>query len=171
MRVDISTLLSNTFIYFGVGFATLSIAHDDYRGLFTIILAGIHFIVGKIVKRFEEPPRTTLSFINGLVLVFITLAIPIQFSDKWITIAWSLEAILLLWMGRSKKIYVFKVLAYPTILLAISSFISYSFWDYLRFEEILSQPFFNQLFLIVSNLTNLFFISFLFSILFFSPNK
>lgn len=147
LRIDISTLLSNTFIYFGVGFATLSIAHDDYRGLFTIILAGIHFIVGKIVKRFEEPPRTTLSFINGLVLVFITLAIPIQFSDKWITIAWSLEAVLLLWMGRSKKIYVYEVLAYPTILLAISSFIVYSFWYRMLLEEIGAKPFFNQLFL------------------------
>ncbi|MEP6361972.1 MAG: DUF2339 domain-containing protein, partial [Balneola sp.] len=89
---------------------------------------------------------TTLNFLNGLVLVFLTLAIPIQFQDKWITMAWSLEALLLVWMGRKKGLKIFEVLSYPVIILAFLGLLGYWF-DFLVFSASSDTlPFINSLF-------------------------
>lgn len=145
--IDISTLLLNTFLYFGIGYATLNVGLEKYHGAFTVLLAIVHLFVGQVIQRYELPTKTTHSFINGIFLVFITLAIPIQFTEKWITIAWSLEALLLLWMGRTKKLVVYEILSYPTIFLASLSLLYYWVWFYLERSSAATYPFINQMFL------------------------
>ncbi len=39
----------------------------------------------------------------GVALAFITLAIPIQFKTNWITIAWAIEGLVILWAGIEIK--------------------------------------------------------------------
>ncbi|MEP0005485.1 MAG: DUF2339 domain-containing protein [Balneola sp.] len=144
--LDISTILTNTFLFFGIGYQTLEFEYEHLHGLFTVLVALIHFLAGRTVKKFELPSPTTLNFLNGLVLVFLTLAIPIQFQDKWITMAWSLEALLLVWMGRKKGLKIFEVLSYPVIILAFLGLLGYWF-DFLVFSASSDTlPFINSLF-------------------------
>ncbi|MEQ9313514.1 MAG: DUF2339 domain-containing protein [Cytophagales bacterium] len=144
--LDISTILTNTFLFFGIGYQTLEFEYEHLHGLFTVLIALIHFLAGRAVKKFELPSPTTLNFLNGLVLVFLTLAIPIQFQDKWITMAWSLEALLLVWMGRKKGLRIFEVLSYPVIILAFLGLLGYWF-DFLVFSASSDTlPFINSLF-------------------------
>lgn len=143
---DVATLLSNTFLYFGIGFSTLNYGLDHLQGLFTILLAGVHFGVGRIIQKYELPSHTIQNLANGLVLVFLTLAIPIQFSDQWIVMAWSLEALLLTWLGRVKRQWIFEVLAYPITILAFLSLLAYWAWYYLTLSSENTLPFANQLF-------------------------
>ncbi|RNC85804.1 MAG: DUF2339 domain-containing protein [Balneola sp.] len=146
--VDISSLLLNSFLFFGVGYVTLDSNLEHFQGLFAVSLALIHFVAGQIVKRFDLPSASLLSFINGLVLVFLTLAVPIQLSDEWVTMAWSLEALLLIWLGRVKGMKVYEALAYPVIFLSTGSLM----WYWIEFQLIDSPPtstlpFFNSLFI------------------------
>lgn len=144
--LDISSILTNTFLFFGIGYQTLEFEYEHLHGLFTVLVALIHFLAGRAVKKFELPSPTTLNFLNGLVLVFLTLAIPIQFQDKWITMAWSLEALLLVWMGRKKGLRIFEVLSYPVIVLAFLGLLGYWF-DFLVFSASSDTlPFINSLF-------------------------
>lgn len=144
--LDISSILTNTFLFFGIGYQTLEFEYEHLHGLFTVLVALIHFLAGRAVKKFELPSPTTLNFLNGLVLVFLTLAIPIQFQDKWITMAWSLEALLLVWMGRKKGLKIFEVLSYPVIVLAFLGLLGYWF-DFLVFSASSDTlPFINSLF-------------------------
>ncbi len=47
----------------------------------------------------ESPARMTqLAFFGGVALFFITLIFPIQFDNQWLTIAWALEGVALLWL-------------------------------------------------------------------------
>jgi len=47
----------------------------------------------------DSPKRMTLlAWFGGTALFFITLIIPIQFSQQWITIGWALEGAALLWL-------------------------------------------------------------------------
>lgn len=147
LSLDISTLLSNTGLYFGLGLETLNHGLEDYQGLFVVIVATIHFAVGRVIRKYELPSHIMQNFVNGLVLIFLTLAIPIQFTDKWITIAWSLESALLLWMGRAKKQAVFEYLAYPLMIFTVLSFIGYMFWFNWGFNSKETLPFINQLML------------------------
>ncbi len=144
--LDISSILTNTFLFFGIGYQTLEFEHEHLHGLFTVLVALIHFLAGRAVKKFDLPSPTTLNFLNGLVLVFLTLAIPIQFQDKWITMAWSLEALLLVWMGRKKGLRIFEVLSYPVIVLAFLGLLGYWF-NFLVFSASPDTlPFINSLF-------------------------
>ncbi len=145
--LDISAILANTFLFFGIGYRILDFDYAQFHGVFTVLIAFVHFSAGQIIKRFELTNALSIpNFINGLVLVFLTLAIPIQFQDQWITMAWSLEALLLIWMGRKKELRVFETLAYPVIVLAFLSLLGY--WiDFNVFNDSdQTLPFINSLF-------------------------
>src|SRR5277367_524195 len=69
--------------------------------------------------------RFTLSFVlffvAGLVLVFLTLAVPIQLEGNWVTIIWAGEATLLFWIGRSRNFPTYEKLSYALIVLTFIS--------------------------------------------------
>ena len=143
---DISTLLINTFVYFGLAYKTLDYEYGQYHGLFTVLVAAIHFTAGRIVKHFDPSSPTPLNLINGLVLVFLTLAIPIQFQDQWITMAWSLEALLLLWLGRVKGMKIYEALSYPVMVLAFFALIGEWGRQFIVSGSSNTLPFINSLF-------------------------
>lgn len=143
---DISTLLINTFLYFGLIYKTLDYEYSQYHGLFTVMVAAIHFAAGRIVRYFDSSSPTPLNLINGLVLVFLTLAIPIQFQDQWITMAWSLEAVLLLWLGRVKRMKIYETLSYPVMVLAFFGLIGEWGRHFIFSGSSSTLPFINSLF-------------------------
>jgi len=124
-RGDIILLLLNSFIFYGLGYSiwtghTLGI---HVLGLFTIFNALIHFLVSLLIKRIKLADRNLFNFILGLVLVFIAIAIPVQLNGNWVTILWAAQALVLLWLGRTRKIPVFEILSYPIMLFAFVSYI------------------------------------------------
>jgi hypothetical protein len=47
----------------------------------------------------DHPKRLTqLAWFGGVALFFITLIFPVQFDRQWITVAWALEGVALLWL-------------------------------------------------------------------------
>ncbi len=120
---DIILLLANSFIFYGVGFAVLS-AHatgSQYLGLFTLGNALIHFIVSAIIFRQNLSDKNLIHLVSGLVLVFITIAIPVQWDGNWVTLLWAGEAALLFWIGRTKNAPIYEKLSYPLMALAFLS--------------------------------------------------
>jgi uncharacterized membrane protein len=59
--------------------------------------------------------------VSGLVLVFITIAIPVQLDGNWVTLLWAGEAALLFWIGRTKNVPVYEKLSYLLMILAFIS--------------------------------------------------
>jgi hypothetical protein len=55
------------------------------------------------------------------VIVFVTIAIPVQLEGNWITFFWSVEALLLFWTGRTKNSLPYEILSYPLMVLAMLS--------------------------------------------------
>jgi uncharacterized membrane protein len=55
------------------------------------------------------------------VLVFLTLAVPVQLEGTWVTVVWAAEAAVLFWIGRTKHFPVYERLSYPLVLLAFVS--------------------------------------------------
>src|SRR5690606_36307489 len=96
---DITLLLSNTFLYFSAGMAILSNdLGNDYRGLFTVLLAIFNFSFAYSLYRKASVDRHLVFMLIGLVLTFISLAAPIQLEGNYITLFWAAEAVLLLWL-------------------------------------------------------------------------
>jgi phage shock protein PspC (stress-responsive transcriptional regulator) len=120
---DILLLLFNSFIFYGFGYAILD-GHEigsQLLGLFTLGNGILHFIVGLIIYRQKLGDKNLFYFVAGLVLVFITIAIPVQLDGNWVTLLWVGEAALLFWIGRTKNIPVYENISYPLMALALIS--------------------------------------------------
>lgn len=122
-KSDVILLLANSFICYGFGYAILEpdAIGSQLLGLFTLGHALVHFAVSTLVYRRRLADRKVFFLVAGLVLVFITLAIPVQLNGMWVTVLWSVEAALLFWIGRMKNSPVYEKLSYPLMLLAFIS--------------------------------------------------
>jgi uncharacterized membrane protein len=120
---DIIFLLSNSFIYFGIGYSLLAQNHDAYLGLFTVFNAVINFAVARFIFTKKLGDSSLFYLIIGLVLTFITIAIPIQLEGNWVTLVWLAEAVLLFWLGTRQKVKTYINLAYPIMILAFISLV------------------------------------------------
>ncbi len=121
--VDIVLLLINSFIFYGVGYALLAneSKYEQILGLYTLINAIIHFIIGSIIYKQKLADRNLFYFVIGLVLLFITIAIPVQLDGNWVTLLWVGQAALLYWIGKTKKVPAYEILSYPLMILAFFS--------------------------------------------------
>jgi uncharacterized membrane protein len=122
---DILLLLANSFIFFGIGFAVLTKHNsgEHLLGLFTLCNAIVHFLVAVIIYKNKLADRNLFYLVAGLVLVFITIAIPVQLDGNWVTLLWAGEAALLFVIGRTQKVVAYEILSYPLMLLACISII------------------------------------------------
>ncbi len=121
LKTNSSLLLSNSFIFYGIGCAILSRNHEEYLGLFTLCNAIVHSIVSILIYKRNLADKNIFYLISGLVLIFITITIPVQLDGNWVTLLWVSESALLFWIGRTKKVSVYELLSYPMMILAFFS--------------------------------------------------
>ncbi|MDB5283882.1 MAG: hypothetical protein JWO06_2957, partial [Bacteroidota bacterium] len=120
---DVMLYLLNSFIFYGLGYASLS-DHPTGKqllGLFTLANAVVHFAASVAIYRNKLADRNLFYLVSGLVLVFITIAIPVQLDGNWVTLLWAGEAAILFWIGRTRKVTFYEMLSYPLMLLALFS--------------------------------------------------
>jgi len=122
---DIFLLLANSFIFYGLGYSILKGNETGAHllGLFTICNAVLHFAVSVVIYKQKLADRNLFYFVAGLVLAFITIAIPVQLDGNWVTLLWAFEAALLFWIGRTKNVYFYEALSYVLMILAFISIV------------------------------------------------
>jgi uncharacterized membrane protein len=154
---DIALILSNSFIFYGLGYGSIS-DHTNgefFLGLFTAFNAVTHFVVCLVLYYKLRQVRDVFYFVAGMVLTFLTLAVPVQLEGNWVTAIWAMEAVLLFWIGRHKKFPVYEILSYPLIALAVLSLLHdwseltfiYNDYYYYSDSEVTFGPFINVYFL------------------------
>ena len=120
--LDVISIVSNSFIFFGLGYATLNHeATKDYLGIFTVVNALVHFVFAYIVFKNKLLDRKLFYLLIALVLSFITIAVPVQLEGNWVTLFWATEAVLLFSIGRYKAVRFYEWLGYIMILFSIFS--------------------------------------------------
>jgi uncharacterized membrane protein len=154
--LDVFLILSNSFIFYAIGYAILSSTTWGYEflGLFTLGNAVLHFGVSLFIYQQKLADRNLFYLITGLVLVFITMAIPVQLDGYWVTIMWACEAALLFWIGRTKQVSFYEYFSYPLILLSFLNMIFLWGGNYTYSPELPTLPIFN-----VNFLTNVIFLA------------
>lgn len=126
-----------------------------YRGLAILILAIINAIVLIVVFRQMDKNRNLIYLMIGVVISLISIAIPVQLEGYVITIFWSVEAVLLLWLWHKSKI---KVIYLGYVVVGIVSLISivldyivrYPMLEYGIYTEIFNKLFLTGLVFIVA---------------------
>ena len=150
---NIIILLLNSFIFYGLGYAIINDLENgaELLGLFTLGNALIHFIVSAVIYKQKLADRNLFYLVSGLVLVFITLAVPVQLNGNWVTLIWIGEAALLFWIGITKKVAVYEKLSYILMVIAVISLLQdwsyfYQSYYYNTVNQIIT-PIFNIMFL------------------------
>ncbi len=135
-KEDIVLLLANSFLFYGTFYAVLN-THPigkQLLGLFTLCNAMVHLVVCVVIYKQKLADRNLFYLVAGLVLIFITIAIPVELDGNWVTLLWAFEAALLFWIGRTKNASFYEKLSYPLLLLAFFSIFHNWIIAYFNFE-------------------------------------
>ncbi len=103
---DLILMIVNAVIYVGASYLLLSghPVYKDWVGFFAFAVAAFYVILAYLAfSRADKDFRLTL-FLGAIGLVLLTIALPLQIrsmelSGNWITIAWAVEGLVLLWLG------------------------------------------------------------------------
>lgn len=107
--LELSLLLSNTFLFFSAGLYLLSSPHlVDFKGVFTIVIGMFNLGFAYPLYKRGDTDKNLIFMLIGLVLTFISLAAPIQLSGHYITLFWAAEMVLLLWLSQKSGIKLIK---------------------------------------------------------------
>jgi uncharacterized membrane protein len=122
---DIYLLLSNAFVFYAMGYAIMEdhASLQDSKGLFTVVNALIHFGISLLLRKMKLADRALYYLVLGLVIVFLAIAVPIQFDGNWVTLLWTAEAVLLFIIGRARRVAAYEKLAVPLTILAVGSLV------------------------------------------------
>ena len=123
--IDIFLLLANSFIFYGIGYSILKTndTGEHLLGMFTVVNALIHFGVVMVIKSQKLADRNLFYLVAGLIIVFITIAVPVQLDGNWVTLLWAGEAALLCWIGLTRNVRFYEILAYILVVLAFASIV------------------------------------------------
>jgi hypothetical protein len=153
LKGDIIMIILNSTIFYAICYNMLD-RHTigvHYLGLFTVATGVIHFIVSVILFKTKLADRNLFYLTSGMVLGFITIAIPVQLEGTWVTLLWGVEAAILFWIGRTKSVSIYERLSYPVMVISLVSLINdwitnYDFYAYNNpfvHYEISQTPFWN----------------------------
>ena len=162
--LEISMLLSNTFLYYSAGMYILNSEHGDvFKGLFTACIGVFNFAFAYFLYKNTKVDRTLVFLLIGLVLTFISLAAPIQLEGNYITLFWAAECVLLLWLSQQSGIRLMKIASVIVMALMMISLIMDWTIIYQLDEENILRIIFNKGFVtsLVSIASMLLFIHFL----------
>ncbi|MFH1228662.1 MAG: DUF2339 domain-containing protein [Planctomycetota bacterium] len=96
---DLLLLIGVPGIYYGASLGLLWSGYRDYMGLFTLLMTGLYMLLARLAQSRNREDKYLVLLLLGIALTFLTLVIPIQLSHKWITIAWTVQAAALIWIG------------------------------------------------------------------------
>jgi uncharacterized membrane protein len=97
---DLILAALNAACYFAASYDLAAAHYHDWMGLFAVVLALAHL---GLARELRANARAAMLY-AGVALTFTTLAIPIQFDQYRVTMAWALEAAALAWIaGRTRE--------------------------------------------------------------------
>lgn len=110
--------------YFMVSYNLLTPQYNDFMGFFAALLALWYLFLAYIGYEIHKSDANLVNTLAGTAIVFLTVAIPLQFEGTWITIAWGVEAFFLTWIAfmlgsRALRLFGLGVLAVALVRLFV----------------------------------------------------
>lgn len=96
---DLSLFFVDTLVYAVVGHSLIQPLLGKYPGIFPIALFAFFVLVTVAVHTFTSKNAVLKLSALGLSILFLTISIPIQLHQRWITLALSMEAAILCTLG------------------------------------------------------------------------
>ena len=98
-KVDLALITLNAAAYYGISYWLI---YDEYRpwmGALTASLGAFYALLAVGCRWRGEAQFNLTLFAAGLAVVLAVLAVPIQLGGRWISVAWGVEGLILVWMS------------------------------------------------------------------------
>ena len=116
---DMSLMSLNATWFFAL---TVALLWEGYEIWFGLIALGMALFYGltafAAMKRSGAPPQIAL-FALPIAVIFLTIAIPLQVSGLWVTVAWAAQGAALIWVGFLLDQRLVRVLGLGDLALAV----------------------------------------------------
>jgi len=102
--LELIGMFTNVAIYFiTTYFLIRNLYPREYAAIVTLGLSAFYAagIVCLIKRKIED--KALMVFLTGFTSFFVTITIPLLLSDKWLTSAWAIQALIFLWMSSKLK--------------------------------------------------------------------
>jgi hypothetical protein len=99
----LAAVLAGVPFFFLARDAMMQAGWENVIGILPVVQAGLMGLLVLRLLAIEPPGKRTLgrlALAAGAALAFITVAVPLQLENEWITIGWALEAAALSWLYR-----------------------------------------------------------------------
>jgi uncharacterized membrane protein len=96
---DLTLIFMNGAVYFLWTYSLLQSKYFDYLGLYAVLMAAVYVALGSVAHRRSRQDNLLFLIFLSMALTCLTLAIPIQLKQNWITVGWAVEAVILTWIG------------------------------------------------------------------------
>lgn len=135
---EIAMVFINAFLYFGTTYKLLAEPYRPYLGLFAVLMSAFYVGFGYLAYSRDREDNYLIVTFLGLASLFLTLAIPIQLDQHWVTMGWAVEGVVLVWIGLRAESFLTRVAAAVVFLIAALHWFAFDAAEFGYFE---GQPF------------------------------
>ncbi len=97
---DLALIIFNGLLFFGEAIAVLRTeVSRNLLGFFAIFMAFIYLVIAQLAFLQRREDRNLILTHIGLGMLFLTIAVPIQLRQNWISLTWAMQALVLVWLG------------------------------------------------------------------------
>ncbi|HET9854721.1 MAG TPA: DUF2339 domain-containing protein [Methylomirabilota bacterium] len=98
-RLDLVLVVANAAAYFWAVYVTLDAWHPWWEGPYALALAVLYRLVSADYASRVPDDRVTVDLHEGVSWTFLTLAVPLALDAQWVTVAWAVQGVMLLWLS------------------------------------------------------------------------
>ncbi len=127
---DTMLVTINALAYFGLAYVLLDEKSPDILGFFALSMAIIYFFLGYVARTHNPEDKAMNIYLPGLAIVFLSIAVPLQVSGYWITLAWLIEALVLFAVALATKRKAMQMFAGAVFALGALRLFTLDMWNY-----------------------------------------
>ncbi len=98
-QFDFALMTLNASAYFGMSYAMLWPEFRGWMGAFTVLLAALYAVLAYISIRVRGLGDHLGLMLIGIAVIFVAIAVPVQLGGAWISVAWSVQGVVLVWVA------------------------------------------------------------------------
>jgi uncharacterized membrane protein len=96
-EIDLLLVAANAAAYFWAVYVTLEIVRPAVEGVYALALAVLYRLVSADYAARVSDDEPTVVIHEGVAWIFLTLAVALALSGRWVTLAWAAQGVVLLW--------------------------------------------------------------------------
>ncbi|MDH6356319.1 DUF2339 domain-containing protein [Parabacteroides sp. PF5-9] len=116
----VATLNNFVFLFFGLWYTEAIASWENLQGVIPLFIACVNLFLFFWVRKKGERFRFLSATLLGMVITFLSIAIPIQWNGTLITLFWASEMVLIAWLYTRfpNKVYRFFIFILPLLTFA-----------------------------------------------------